>query len=642
MSILDERYRRPAGGSRNRPHGNLNTLRVAVVVLFAILGVRLFYMQIINGDEYARRSRENHILQQNILPTRGDILDRNGERLVDNVGVYTATVVPELLPDSQAARYQIYQKLEQLTGVPALNIQARVKQSEDNETAYIAIDIKKRLAIDEALKLEEASTDMPGVSLTVTPGRNYTAGAAFSHVIGYIGPQYAEDYAVLRKQGYQSNEPIGRAGLEARYESDLRGRVGFTASEQDAAGHLIKALKSRKPVPGNTLKLAIDAGLQNYVAELLADTLDDPTWRARNAAAVVMNAKTGDVYALVSIPNFDPTILAEPETHAAAYTALAADEESAALTNHAVAAAAPGSTFKLVTAAAALENGNITPSTSIDVPNKDLELKDEKGSAFFLHDWRAQGPGINLYKGIAYSSNIYFNMISCGILGKITGLDRDFGRGADILGAMARKFGFGGPTGIDLPDEADGRIPGPAWKTQHYSGAGYTADDQNWYYGDTCNMGIGQGDVLATPVQIARMTAAVANGGKLVTPHIATEVIAPDGKVVRTIKPESKTVPVSAEHLSEIREGMHQSVQLDLGAGHRVTETTRVDVAGKTGTAEFFEKGVKKQHGWFTGFAPFNDPEVVVTVYYDLGVGGDKAAPTAGRIFDYFMKNVKR
>ncbi len=637
MSILDGGFRRPAGGSRNRPHGNLNALRIAVIGLFAILGIRLAYMQIVNGADYARRSRENHITAQNILPTRGEIVDRNGEKLVENVPTYTAKLVPELLPDDKDKRYRIYQKIEQTLGVPALETMSRVKQAEDDKLEYIAITLKDRLTNDEMLILDELSPDMPGVSVEVTPGRDYIGGNAFAHLLGYIGPQRAETRAQYAKEGYDLNEPIGVAGLEAYYESDLRGKAGITAAEQDAQGRLITALKSTDPVPGNTLKLAIDAGLQNYISQLLTDTMNDGTWNARNAAAVVMSPKTGEVYALVSVPNYDPAIVADTAGHADEYAALAnADPHRAPLLNHAVSAAAPGSTFKLVTAAAALESGHVTAATSIDVPSATYEFKGENGQPQYLYDWRAQGPGINLYKGIAYSSNIYFYMASCGLYPN-PGLGKNAESSASILAAMARNFGFGQPTGIDLDSEADGVVPDPAWKLRNN-----TLDPQ-WYLGDTCYMGIGQGDVKATPVQIARMTAAVANGGNLLTPHIVNEIDSPDGKLVRTIKTQSKPVGVSAEHLAEIREGMHQSVNDPRGAGQRVKEGTTVDVAGKTGTAEFTEDGnTHMQHAWFTGFAPYDDPEVVVTVYYDLGVGGDKAAPTAGRIFDYFEKNVKK
>ncbi|MEP7214692.1 MAG: penicillin-binding transpeptidase domain-containing protein, partial [Anaerolineaceae bacterium] len=233
---------------------------------------------------------------------------------------------------------------------------------------------------------------------------------------------------------------------------------------------------------------------------------------------------------------------------------------------------------------------------------------------------------------IQWSSNIYMEMASCGILGKVNGLGKDIETSAVILGNYARAFGLGLPTGIDLYGESDGRIPDPAWKKR------VTKDPTNWYYADTCFMGIGQGDVTSTPLQIARMTAAVANGGLLVTPHLVNEVVDPSGKTVRTTKTETKSIGINPSYLEVVRDGMHLSVQS--GAGLRASQPG-VDIAGKTGTAEFVENGVKKQHAWFTGFAPFNDPDVVVTVYFDLGVGGDKAAPVAGKIIKYFEENVK-
>ena len=250
MSMLEEGYRNTkAGGSRNRPHGNLAFLRIAVIALFGLLGLRLAYMQIVNGAEYARRSRENHISEQTILPTRGEIVDRNGTPLTANIPVYTAQVVPELLPDptvdetATAKRTAIYQKLEQITGVPALEIQSKVKAQEDAGTPYIAVKVKERLSQDEALSLNEAATDMPGVSVDILPGRDYVGGNAFADILGYIKPQTAENRDYYKKAGYDLNQPVGVQGLEERYESDLRGTPGFTASEQDAQGRQITALE---------------------------------------------------------------------------------------------------------------------------------------------------------------------------------------------------------------------------------------------------------------------------------------------------------------------------------------------------------------------------------------------------------------
>ena len=646
MGMLDEGFsgRPQQGSSRNRPHGNLNILRASILVLFGILTVRLVFMQIIDGADYARRSAENHIVTANILPTRGLILDRNGEPLVQNVAEYTASLTPEFLPDDKdgehdaldkAARYKIFLRLASLTGAQVLDIQTRVKSAEDDGLAFIAIPIRKHLTRDQAIMMEEASVDMPGVKLSISPGRNYPAGDAFSHILGHIGAQDPLESAALRKRGYANNEPVGKDGLEDRYESDLRGQIGYSRVEQDAQGRLITSLKTDDAVPGNSLKLSIDAGLQRYVAELLQASMHDTSGSygdARVAAAVVMSPKTGEVYSMVSLPLYDNNIFAQTDKRAAEYEALANDNVRTPFLNHALSAAAPGSTFKLVTAAAALQNGTITPNTSWNVSNKRLEIRGENGLIYDLVDWREHGL-IDLYGAIQWSSNIYMEMASCGILGKVNGLGKDIETSAVILGNYARAFGLGLPTGIDLYGESDGRIPDPAWKKR------VTKDPTNWFYADTCFMGIGQGDVTSTPLQIARMTAVVANGGTLVTPHVVNEVVDPIGKTVRTIKTDTKSVGINPDYLRVVRDGMHLSVQS--GAGLNASQPG-VDIAGKTGTAEFIEKGVTKQHAWFTGFAPFNDPDVVVTVYFDLGVGGDKAAPVAGKIIKYFEENVKR
>ncbi|HMO54904.1 MAG TPA: penicillin-binding transpeptidase domain-containing protein, partial [Tepidiformaceae bacterium] len=209
-----------------------------------------------------------------------------------------------------------------------------------------------------------------------------------------------------------------------------------------------------------------------------------------------------------------------------------------------------------------------------------------------------------------------------------------------ILATWARRFGFGQPTGIALYGEAAGLIPDPAWKRRHYVGEPWGPGDDEWFLGDTYNSAIGQGNVLATPLQITRMTAAIVNGGRLVTPHVVNRVIGPDGEVVRTIQPRYQDVGVSQKTLEIIKEGMLGSVQYGAGARAALSITS---VAGKTGTAEFFKpSGQLSQHAWFTGFAPYNNPEIVVTVYFDVGVGGDKAAPVAARIMDYYMRNVSR
>ena len=273
-----------------------------------------------------------------------------------------------------------------------------------------------------------------------------------------------------------------------------------------------------------------------------------------------------------------------------------------------------------------------------------LEIKGENDRIYYMHDWRAHGY-LELRSAIAWSSNIYFFMASCGIPDEpgARGLGKDVEEAAVRLGFYARAFGFGRITGIDLDSaEEDGIVPTPEWKQRSRSGPQFDPEDRGWYYADTCFTGIGQGDVLATPIQIATMTAAIANGGKLVQPHVVEQVVDSEGSVVRTIGPNSIDVPISSENLQVVREGMRESV--DYGAGAQANVDRTVLVAGKTGTAEFGrvrEDGSFLEHGWFTGFAPYGDPEIVVTVYFELGVGGLKAAPVAGRIFEYYWDNIR-
>lgn len=643
MSILDGGFSAPSQPSRSRPHGNLRALRIAVVVLFAILGLQLLRMQVLRGEEFRARAEENYVRIASILPPRGLIYDRDGVPLVQNTGVYQVSITPDLLPslpEGREKRYQIYLALEEITGMSALSMQGEVNEAEELGRGYIEITFDQVLTKEQALKIEEQSVALPGVRLVVTAGRKYIEGTNLAHILGFVGKQQAEDGTFYLDQGYQFNELVGRSGVEATYETALRGKPGLSSNEEDAFGTVISALKTRDPVPGGNLQLAIDLDLQNFVAEQLEANLKE----AKVAAAVVMNAKTGEVYALVSYPGYDNNLFSDTEKFATEYPRLAADPRKPFL-NWALSSEAPGSTFKLLTAAAALQEGNITPQTGRNVDSTRLEIKGENGVIYYLLDWNAHG-WVDLYSGIAKSSNHFFYQASCGVPheGKPgLGNTYDVEKQALILADYAKDFGFGGPTGIDIGGESNGIIPTPLWKREVHSGPDFFPSDQEWYYADTCFMGIGQGDVKATPMQIARMTAAIANGGTLVTPHVGKAVLDTTGKVTSQITPSTTKVPVNAQHLADIREGMRQSVQDIAGAGV-LANRPGYNIAGKTGTAEFGgidpTTGKQYQHAWFTGFAPFDDPTFVVTVYFDLGIGGEKAAPVAGNILQFAMDNV--
>ncbi len=631
MNILRDRNVGPF--SRNRPHGNVAILRIAVAVLFVILGGRLVQMQIVDGADYAERAERNRIVVDSIRPTRGLILDRTGRPLVENSGSFAAVITPGFLPEDAQDRYRLYLYLENLLGIPALQIEDAVATAEAQGQSDQAIAIARALDRPTALMLEQVAADLPGVTLSVEPRRVYTGGPEFSHILGYVGSLSPEEWRLLQEDGYAFNEIVGKVGVEARYESVLRGVPGSAVTEVDALGDLVSTIERTDAEGGQSVLLSIDSGLQHYVYELLSSTMGEAT----AAAAVVMSPVTGEVYALVSVPTYDNNIFSLPDP-AEEYQRLLNDPR-VPLIHQALTPVAPGSTFKIVTAAAALEEGNVTPATSRAIDSTVLEFVGEDGETYYFYDWRAHGE-LDLIGAISWSSNIYFYMASCGIPQEgIAGLGANTEQSAVVLGYYARSFGLGRVTGLDIAStESPGIVPSPEWKRRVRSVPLFNPEDREWYLADTCFMGIGQGDVTATPLQIAIATAAIANGGDLLEPYVARQVLDADGFVVSTTEPSSERVPVDEEHLAVIRQGMRQSV-ID-GTARRAALPTTI-VAGKTGTAEFVDpEGVIRDRAWFTGFAPYHAPEVVVTVFYNLGVGGEKAAPVAADIIAYFMENV--
>ncbi len=628
--------RRVAPGlSRNRPHGNVGVLRIAVVVLFVILGVRLAQMQLVDGAEYAERSELNRIIVEGVRPTRGLVFDRKGQPLVENSGSFTALITPSFLPEDSDDRYRLYLYLEDLLGVTVLQIEEAVTVAEDRGQRDLPLAIARALDRPVALMLEQVAADLPGVTLSVQPRRLYPGGPEFSHILGYVGAQSPEEWRVLQDDGYAFNEVVGKVGVEARYEAALRGDPGRAITEVNAQGDLITTIERTEPEGGRSLVLSIDSDLQRYIYELLSNTMGEAT----TAAAVVMSPVTGEVYALVSVPTYDNNIFSLPDLDEE-YERLIEDPRKP-LIHQALSPFAPGSTFKIITAAAALQEGNITRFTKRTINSSVLEFIGEDGQTYYFYDWRVHGE-LDLIGAIAWSSNIYFYMASCGIPQEgIAGLGANTEQSAVVLGYYARSFGLGQVTGLDIAStESPGVIPSPEWKRRVRSGSFFNPEDRDWYLADTCFMGIGQGDVTATPLQIAIATAAIANGGYLLEPYVTRQILAADGSVVSTTKPSSERVPVDEEHLAVIRQGMRQSV---IDGAARLATLPTILVAGKTGTAEFVdpEDGETKDRAWFTGFAPYDRPEVVVTVFYDLGVGGTKAAPIAADIIGYFLENVE-
>jgi penicillin-binding protein 2 len=455
----------------------------------------------------------------------------------------------------------------------------------------------------------------------IEPVRKYTYGDILASVLGYTGRVDEDDYRELRDRGYLASDRLGKAGVEAAYEGYLRGIPGTKEIEKDAIGREIRTLGEDLAVPGNDLFLSIDVDLQRKATEL--------TQAAANggqAAAIVMDVNTGEVLALVSLPMYDNNIFSGKidEDRLEQYL----NDPKKPLVNHALAEQyAPGSIFKQITGSAALQEGVANPSTTItsngyiNVPNQY-----DPSIVYTFRDWRALGT-LDFYGGVAMSSDVYFYYLSGGYNEYGHSFD---GLGAERLARYTRLFGLGRPTGIDIAGEAPGNVPDPDWKMDTFG--------EQWTLGDTYNMGIGQGFVAATPIQMVRATAAVANGGLVLTPRVVREVVDSAGHVVVPNEPNVESqIPIDAANFAIMREAMRQAVSWGTAKEGGVRG---VEVAGKTGTAEFgprFADGTYETHAWFAGFAPADSPQIAITVFLERGVGAINAAPLASKILDYYF-----
>jgi len=594
------------------------SMRALVILMFGILLLQLINLQVIQGDDYQRRAEINAIREIPVSAARGLIYDRNGQPLVANTARFSIAIVPGDLPDR--GDVGVYRQLSGIIGMPVAEIEAAVEEGIENQGEYSPAVIKTDLDRDTALILMELEPSAPGLRLIVEPARRYLTGSLLSHVLGYVGPLSAEEYAELGSEGYLYQDFIGKTGVEASYESVLRGQSGKKLVEVDAAGRELRVISERRPIDGANLVLSIDAQLQQKVAEILQEY----SGGSDNAAATIMDVHTGEILAMVSLPTFDNNVFSGPLT----------DQDLAALinapgkplVNHSIAERyPPGSTFKTIVGAGALQEGVASTFTTI-TSNGYITVENEfdPNVVYVYPDWAPLGQ-MDFYRGLAMSSNVYFYYLSGGKS------DEGFrGLGEERVALYARGFGLGQPTGIDLPGESSGIVPDANWKQEQVG--------EPWTLGDTYNFGIGQGYVAATPLQMLTAIAAVANGGQLLTPHIAKEYRDSLGNTVDTVETAVRgEVPVQREYLQIIRDAMRQSVTDGVA---RNAAVSNVPVAGKTGTAEFGVlqiNGKYETHGWFVGFAPYDDPQIAVVVFVQRGSGGNDSSPAAAKILDYYF-----
>ncbi len=568
-----------------------------VIIIFIAILLRLFDLQVIRGKEYKKIAEDNRLRIIKIPAPRGIIYDRNGNALVKNIPSFDISVVKEDIPNDS----ETLSALGKLIGVKPDDIKIRLKRAGVNPLE--PVKLKQDVSLNEVAKVEAVKTDFPGLRVDVVVSREYLYGEVASHVIGYLGRLTLEqvrdpDFTDVPRSAF-----VGQWGAEKVYDDILRGVAGKKVVEVDATGRVIKAVDILKPLKGLDIELTIDIELQKEAEKSL---------RGKAGAVVAVDPNTGEILTLASAPSFDPNLFARGISYKD-WRKIINDPRKPMLNRAIQSQYPPGSTFKIVSAIAALEEGIITDKTRFDC----------NGSIYFRRTfrcWKEKGHGdIKLHRAIVESCDVYFYEIGKRL--KI-----------DTLAKYASDFGLGKPVGVELEGEKSGIVPSTEWKLK--------TRKEKWYKGETLNTVIGQGYLTATPIQMARLMAAVVNGGKLYKPRIL--------KDSNSLPLVEESVDVKPENLDLIKKALIGVVKDEGGTGW-MAHSEIVGIGGKTGTTQVIKDiGIQekvpykhKNHAWFVAFAPQDNPQIAVAVFVEHGGhGGTVAAPIAKRVIEaYFKKN---
>ncbi len=589
LNIRDQRlYLGPA-----IPRHRYYALMAAVALGSAALLARAFWMQGLQRETYAALAERNRLRSESVVPSRGIIRDRRGVVLAENVPTFDVTVTPVDLPADQSGRRDLLGRLARVTGMSIADFEQDLASSTAPERRMVLV---RDVPYETAVALRIGLADAPAFEIKSGSKRLYPLSRempSLSHVLGYVGRISADELADEFK-GRRPTDMVGKTGVEAFYENALYGEPGERVTEVDAQGREKRTVKQVAPVPGDELKLALDADLQRATENALKQGLDKA--KVERGVAIAMDPRDGSVLAIASWPAYDNNIFSG-RVSSTVYGALLKDENKPLLARAWAGVYPSGSTIKPVYAAAALAEGVITAHASV-LSTGGIRI----GSSFFP-DWKAGGHGMtDVRKAIAWSVNTFFYTV-CG------GTDSFKGLGIERMVVWLQKFGLGRRLGLDMPGELPGFVPSPTWKMEKKG--------ERWYVGDSYNVSIGQGDLLVTPLQIAETTAVIANGGFAVRPHLA----------MATTTLGERIVPQAA--VKVVQAGMRDTVIY--GSGRALADMPFA-VAGKTGTAQW--RNDKANHAWFTAYAPADNPQVVVTVLLEEGVeGSSTAVPVAREMF---------
>jgi penicillin-binding protein 2 len=580
---------------------------ILIFLMLSVLLVRYYTLQIIDHEDYATQSDRNRILVQNVTPQRGLIFDTNGELLADNRPSYILSLVPENIKNLD----ETIKELRELIPISDKHIQDFYRSYKSSRRPYQPIPLRYRLTEEEIAKVAVDEYKLQGIEVEAKLVRHYPHGEMFAHTVGYVGKinnREWEKFNEEESQRYQGIHTIGKIGIEKSYEDMLFGEVGYRHVEINARMRVLRTLEQENPKPGKNLHLHLDTRLQETAFEAMG---------GRRGAVVAMDVKTGGVLAILSTPSYDPNLFVTGISYKD-YNSLRDNMDIPLFDRTIQGRYPPASTIKPMVGLMGLSERIISKSYKIFDPGFYQLENDDR----LYRDWKRTGHGIvDVYKAIVQSSDTFF-------------YDLAYRSGINRIHEFGTHFGFGTQTGIDLPSERKGLWPSREWKKK--------VRRLPWFPGDTLNVGIGQGDSLATPLQLAVMTATIANRGKRLKPQVLKAV---DNEVVDPVVIDN--IEVDDRYWDYIFDAMRDVVHASNGTAKRIGYNAPYIMAGKTGTAQVV--GIKqneeydseslelrhRDHGLFVGFAPLDNPQIAVAVIVENGESGSgSAAPIARKLFD--------
>jgi penicillin-binding protein 2 len=656
-----------------------------IAIVFGFFGYRLLSLQVIHGAEYLSRAEYNRKMVINIPTQRGILYDRNGYVLARNTASYNITITPASLPSDPGAVQEVYRQLSALIGIAVskgktddatvklfkpcdndLGI-TQIVYIADTNAPYNPVDVKCNVDQKLAMTVRERAADLPGVDVEIVPVRDYPTGNLTAEIIGFLGPITAETADTYTAQGFVANrDKIGFAGVEEALNKYLMGTNGKRVVEQDVAGQILQDLEPPvAAVPGNNIKLTIDTRLQAAARSALVGQMEAlnkrfPTMGLNTGAVVAMNPKTGEILAMVSVPNYENNRMAQ-QIPAYYYNQLNADPTQPLL-NHAISGEyPPGSVYKLVTSVGVLNEHTTDPNQFIDDPGRitltEKYAANDPGTPrdFVCYTYKTTGAGhgkVDFLKGISQSCDVYFYKVAGGYRDEVP----NGGLGIMRMKQYALALGYGNISGIELPGEFTGIEPDPTWKRLNQG--------ENWSTGDTYIAAIGQGLVTATPLQVLMSMATIANDGKQMQPTLVREILNAEGNVVKPFTPKLKVditqTPVITEYDADgndtgqkktvepaaiqlLKQGLRKVIVDGTASG--IFEGFSIASAGKTGTAEYCDNiaqaknlckfGNWPAHAWYAGYAPYDDPEIAVVAFV---YNGNEGSTTSGPIVRQVMQ----